>query len=170
MECVIRPETSADHARVHEINKLAFETDSEAVLVDGLRRAAKPLISLVAEINDEVVGHILFTAVAIGDSPATAASMGLAPLAVHPEFQDHGVGGGLVEAGIEACEAAGCEIIVTLGHPDYYGRFGFVSAVEEGISYVGQDYDPFFMVKELVPGSVEKYQGEVKYHRLIEEL
>jgi len=170
MECVIRPETPADHARVHEINKLAFETDSEALLVDGLRGEAKPLISLVAEINDEVVGHILFTAVAIGDTAASSATMGLAPLAVHPEFQDHGVGGGLVEAGIEACQAAGCEVVVTLGHPDYYGRYGFVSAVEEGISYVGQDYDPFFMIRELIPGSLEKYQGEVKYHRLIEEL
>jgi len=170
MECIIRPETPADHARVHEINKLAFETDSEAVLVDNLRREAKPLISLVAEFDGEAAGHILFTAVAVGDTPASAASMGLAPLAVHPDFQDHGVGSALVEAGLAACAAAGCEIVVTLGHPDYYGRFGFDPAVEEGISYVGQDYDPFFMVKELVAGTLENYQGEVKYHRLIEKL
>ncbi len=170
MECLIRPETTADHTRVREINKLAFETDSEAVLVDGLRREADPLISLVAELDDNVVAHILFTPIAIGDTPATIASMGLAPLAVHPDFQDHGIGGALVEAGVEACAAAGSEIIATLGHPDFYGRFGFMSAVEEGISYVGQDYDPFFMVKELVAGSLENYQGEVRYHRLIEEL
>ncbi len=170
MDCVIRPETPADHARVHEITKLAFETDSEAVLVDDLRREAKPLISLVAELAGEVVGHILFTAVAIGDTPAGGATMGLAPLSVHPDFQDHGIGTALVEAGLETCAAAGCEVVATLGHPEYYARFGFGSAVEEGISYVGQDYDPFFMVKELAPGSLENYQGEVKYHRLIEEL
>ncbi len=170
MECIIRPEATADHSRVREINTLAFETDSEAVLVENLRREAQPLISLVAEFGDDVVGHILFTSVAIGDTPASAASMGLAPLAVHPDFQDHGVGRALVEAGLEACIAAGCEVVVTLGHPDYYERFGFQAAVEEGISYVGQDYDPFFMVKELVPDSLAKYQGEVKYHRLIEEL
>ena len=170
MDCIIRPETPADYAQVHEINKLAFETDSEAVLVDNLRQKADPLISLVAQMGDQVVGHILFTAVAIGDTPGSTATMGLAPLAVHPEFQDHGIGRALVEAGIEACLAGGCEIMVTLGHPDYYGRFGFTSAVEEGISYIGQDFDPFFLVKELVEGTLEKYQGEVKYHHLIEEL
>ena len=170
MDCIIRTETPSDYPRVHEINKLAFETDSEALLVDNLRHQAKPLISLVAELDNIVVGHVLFTAVGVGDTPAGPAAMGLAPLAVHPDHQDQSVGGKLVEAGLDACLAAGCEIVVTLGHPDYYERFGFKSAVEEGISYIGQDYDPFFMVKELVPGTLDKYQGEVRYHRLIEEL
>ena len=170
MDCIIRPEKPDDHARVHEINTLAFETDSEAVLVDGLRREAQNVISLVAVMGDEVVGHILFTPVAIGDTPASPTAMGLAPLAVHPEFQDHGVGGELVTAGLEACHQAGAEVVVTLGHPEYYARFGFTPAVEEGISYVGSDYDAFFLVKELTPGTLEFFQGEVKYHRLIEEL
>ena len=170
MDCIIRPETPADYARVHEINALAYETDSEAVLVDGLRDAGAALISLVATVDGEVVGHILFTAVAIGDTPASIASLGLAPLAVHPDFQDQGLGGLLVAAGLKAAADAGCEVVVTLGHPDYYARFGFESAVEEGISYIGPEYDPFFMYRELVPGAVEKYQGEVRYHRLIEEL
>ena len=170
MDLIIRPEVADDHARVREINTVAFETDSEACLVDGLRQKARPLISLVAEMGDEVVGHILFTPVAIGNSPASIATMGLAPVAVHPEFQNHGIGGELVNAGLKACAAAGTEIVTTLGHPDYYPRFGFAPAIEEGISYIGRDYDPFFMVKELIPGSLEKYQGEVRYHRLIEEL
>ena len=170
MDCIIRPEMPDDHARVYEINKLAFETDSEAVLVDGLRQEAQHAISLVAVMGDEVVGHIFFTPVAIGDTAASPATMGLTPLAVHPEYQDHGVGGELVKAGLEACAAAGAEVVVTLGHPDYYARFGFTPAVEEGISYVGPDYDAFFLVKELVPGTLEFFQGEVKYHRLIEEL
>lgn len=170
MECHVRPETHADFARVHEIHRLAFETNAEAMLVNGLRREAAPQISLVADLGSQVVGHILFTAVSIGDTPAGPKTLGLAPMAVHPEFQDQGVGHALVEAGLEACAVAGCEVVVTLGHPDYYSRFGFESAVEEGISYVGAQYDPFFMVKELVAGALENYQGEVKYHRLIEEL
>ena len=170
MDCIVRPENPADYARVHEINHLAFETDSEALLVDGLRAEAQPVISLVAEMGDEVVGHILFTPVAIGDTPASMATMGLTPLAVHPEFQDHGVGGELVKVGLEACAAAGCEAVVTLGHPEYYARFGFTPAVEQGISYVGSDYDSFFLVKELVPDTLEFFQGEAKFHRLIEEL
>jgi len=170
MDLLIRPETPADYAQVHEVNKLAFETDAEACLVDNLRLEAAPLISLVAEMGDEVVGHILFTPVGIGDTAAGIASMGLAPLAVHPDYQDHGIGRELVTAGLEACTAAGTEVVVTLGHPDYYGHLGFEHAVEEGISYMGQDYDPFFMVRELVPGALEKYQGEVHYHRRFEEL
>ena len=170
MDCIIRPESPDDYTRVHDINKLAFETDSEAVLVDGLRQEAQHVISLVAVMGDEVVGHILFTPVAIGDTTPSPATMGLAPLAVHPEFQDHGVGGELVKAGLEACIAAEAEVVVTLGHPEYYSRFGFTPAVEEGISYVGSDYDAFFLIKELVAGTLEFFQGEVKYHHLIEEL
>ncbi len=170
MDCIIRPETPTDYSRVHEIHTLAFESDSEAVLVDNLRREADPLISLVAEMGDEVIGHILFTPVAIGDATAGPATMGLAPMAVHPEFQNHGVGTALVEAGLEACAEARCEVVVTLGHPDYYPRFGFGLAVEESLSYIGPEYDPFFMVKELRDGALGKYQGEVKYHRLIEDL
>ncbi len=170
MDCIIRPETPDDYARVHEINKLAFETDSEAVLVDGLRQEAQNAISLVATMGDDVVGHVLFTPVSIGDTNASPATMGLAPLAVHPEFQDHGVGGELVKQGLDACAAAAAEVVVTLGHPEYYARFGFTPAVEEGVSYVGSDYDSFFLIKELVPGTLEFFQGEVKYHRLIEEL
>lgn len=170
MDCHIRPETPADHVRVFEINKLAYEADTEAVLVEGLRREASPCLSLVAELERQVVGHIMFTPVAIGDAPASPATMGLAPLAVHPDYQDRGVGTQLVQAGLTACRAAGCEIVVTLGHPDYYERFGFTTAVEQGISYVGPEYDPFFMVRELVPGALDKYGGEVTYHRLIEDV
>ncbi len=170
MDCIVRPERPTDHDPVREINILAFETESEADLVDGLRREADPVISLVAEMDGQVVGHVLFTPVAIGDTPAGPAAMGLAPLAVHPEFQDHGIGGELVRIGLEACETAGTEVVVTLGHPDYYRRFGFAPAIEEGISYIGREYDSFFLVRELVPGTLAKFQGEVHYHRLFEEL
>jgi putative acetyltransferase len=170
MKCLVRSETPADHAAVAKIHSLAFESDSEAVLVEKLRRQADPPISLVAEVDGEVVGHVLFTAVAIGDAPAGPATLGLAPLAVHPEHQDQGVGTALVESGLNACLASGCEVVVTLGHPDFYGRFGFGLAVEEGLSYGGPQYDPFFMVKEIRAGTLATYQGEVKYHPLIDEL
>jgi len=166
----IRPETTTDHQRVREINTLAFETTSEADLVEGLRREADSVVSLVAEQEGVVAGHIMLTPVAIGDTPASTATMGLNPLSVHPDHQDSGIGIALLEAALAVCATNGTEIIVTLGHPDYYGRLGFELAVEEGISYVGREYDSFFLVKELVPGSCEKYQGEVKFHRLIEEL
>lgn len=170
MDIKIRPETPADYTRVHEITKLAYESASEAVLVDDLRRAAQQAISLVAEVEGQLVGHILFTPVAIGDTAADGSAMGLSPLSVHPDFQEHGIGGALVKAGLEACAKNEAEVVVTLGHPEYYARHGFSPAVEEGISYVGRDYDPFFMVIELSPGALEKYQGEVRFHDLIEDL
>jgi len=170
MDCHIRPETPADHVRVFEVVKDAYETPSEALLVKRLRAEASPLVSLVAEVDRVVAAHILFTPVAIGDAPMGPKTMGLAPLAVHPDYQDQGLGSQLARAGLEACAAAGCEVVVTLGHPDYYQRFGFSLAVEQGISYVGPEYDPFFMVKELVPGALEKYSGEVRYHDAIEEM
>ncbi|MFT5232327.1 MAG: putative acetyltransferase [Candidatus Krumholzibacteriia bacterium] len=170
MDSNIRPEAPDDYARVHEITKLAYESEGEANLVNTLRTEAKPVISLVAEVDGQVVGHILFTPVAIGDTPANASAMGLAPLSVHPDFQEHGIGGALVKAGLEACTEESAEVVVTLGHPEYYSRHGFTPAVEEGISYVGRDFDPFFMVIELSPGALENFQGEVNFHDAFDEL
>lgn len=170
MDIVIRPEAPADADRIRAIHTAAYETDAEAVLVDGLRREADPYLGLVAEVDGEVAAHIAFTPVTIGDTPAGPGTLGLAPLSVHPDHQDKGLGTRLAEAGLAAAAAAGCRVVVALGHPEYYARFGFGPAVEEGLSYEGPEYDPFFLVKELVPGALQNCSGEVFYHPLFDEL
>ena len=156
----IRFEQPGDIEKIREVNLQAFETETEANLVEALRNADVELISLVAEENGEVIGHILFSPVILGDLKI----MGLAPMAVLPDRQNKGVGTKLVKAGLQDCEKAGYEAVVVLGHAGYYPRFGFVPSVNFGIK---SEYDvppEVFMVKELREGALKGAAGTVKYH------
>lgn len=159
----IRAEASSDQDAVRRLHVVAFPTSAEAMLVDDLRLKARPLVSLVAEKDGEVVGHILFTPVSLSGH-TDKALMGLAPMAVSPEFQRQGIGSALVEAGLAQCNDLGIAAIVVLGHPQYYPRFGFVPAVGHGID---SDYDApeeAFMVLELQPGALADCSGRIHYH------
>jgi putative acetyltransferase len=125
MNLSIRPERLQDHAAIGQINRLAFGGETEARLVEQLRAEGYVRVSLVAEIDDRVVGHILFSDLPIAGSAGTVLGAALAPLAVGPEWQRQGIGSRLTEAGLQACRAAGCQVVVVLGHASYYPRFGF---------------------------------------------
>lgn len=103
---LIRAEEQRDWAAVHAVNVSAFETPAEANLVDALREQAQALVSLIAEDNGAVVGHIMFSPVSLSGHPALKI-MGLAPMAVAPEHQRKGIGSALVRAGLEQCRQLG---------------------------------------------------------------
>ncbi len=160
---LIRPETEDDRSTIQVLNTTAFGTRTEADLVDVLREQARPVISLVAEYNHAVVGHIMFAPVALPGHPALKI-MGLAPMTVAPEHRDRGIGSALVRNGLEQCRQLGFGAVVVLGHPDYYPRFGFQPAASFGI---GCEYDApseAFMAVELQPGYLSGASGKVKYH------
>jgi len=160
----VRPETAADREGVSRINQEAFGQSDEAELVEQLQRDAEAHVSLVAEIDGTVVGHIFFSPVEIHASGGSIAAMGLAPMAVLPAWQRQGIGGQLVREGLEACRRQGVEAVVVLGPPEYYPRFGFRPAVEFGL---GSEYDVpegGFMAMELTEGALEPVEGEVGYH------
>ncbi len=126
---VVRTETAADAPAIRDLLLAAFETPAEADLVDALRANARPYLALVAVEDDRVVGHIAFTAVAFDPMrDVVGLALGLAPLAVDPAHQGLGIGSALVEAGLEACRDAGAGLVVVLGDPAYYSRFGFEPA------------------------------------------
>src|SRR6185436_6762753 len=108
-----------------------FGAPREARLVDALRGSPQS-ISLVATLDDRVIGHILFTPITI-DPPTVVRVAGLAPMAVRPTNQHQGVGGQLVQAGLEQCRQRGYAAVVLVGHPEYYPRFGFVPAHTKGL-------------------------------------
>ncbi len=85
-------------------------------------------------------------------------------MAVAPERQKQGVGSRLVRAGLDACRALGEDVVVVLGHAEYYPRFGFEPAAARGLRYRGPDFDPHFFVAELRPGALEGVSGRVRYH------
>jgi putative acetyltransferase len=163
----IRPEQPGDIDNIRIVNLEAFETEVEANLVDALRNADIELISLVAEENSEIVGHIMFSPVFLDGNIRV---MGLAPMAVLPGWQKKGIGTKLVYEGLKACEKAGYEAVVVLGHAEYYPRFGFVSSVNYGISCEYDVAPEVFMVKELQAGALEDIKGTVKYHQAFSEV
>jgi len=162
---LIRAETPADAPAIHRLNELAFEQPAEADLVDALRLAARPFLSLVAaEEEGEIVGHICFTPVTVGDSQSSLSVAGLAPMAVLPGYQNQGIGSRLVETGLDECRRAGFTLAVVLGHPEYYPRFGFRPASAFGLRSEYDVPDPVFMALELFPGAAEGVSGLVRYH------
>ncbi len=160
---LIRPEQPEDLAAIHSVLEQAFQQGfgsiAEADLVDTLRANGKAIVSLVAVENDQIVGHILFSEVTLGD----ATIIGLAPLAVLPSQQKQGIGALLTNAGIAACRNAGYTAMVVLGHPDYYPRFGFVPASRFGIKSEYDVRDEKFMAMELQPGALANCAGVAKY-------
>ncbi len=160
----VRREVQGDHAAVHRINRLAFDREAEAELVDTLRIAASPFVSLVAVMGEEVIGHIFFSPVTLEPPVGKARGMGLAPMAVHPDYQRRGVGSMLVRDGLAACEKLGFGFVVVLGHPEYYPRFGFVPASSKGLLCEYDAPDEAFMVIEFRSGLFGNTRSVVKYH------
>lgn len=109
----IRFERTVDAPRIHEINQAAFESATEADIVDALRRTTVELISLVAEEDGEIVGHILFSPVTMTGTEGLRA-MALAPMAAIPDRQRRGIGSALVRAGLEECRRRGVEVVFVL--------------------------------------------------------
>jgi putative acetyltransferase len=155
---VVRPETSADAEGIRTVLETSLPTPGEARLVEAHRVAGSLIVSLVAEADGAVVGHVAFGSVSAGSSTGA----GLAPVAVLPVCRRQGVAARLVSDGLAACGLAGCGFVVVLGEPSYYSRFGFRPSAEWGLfdEFGG---GPAFQALELRPGSIPIGAGLVRY-------
>jgi putative acetyltransferase len=160
---IVRPEKSEDIPAIRIVIERAFGRPAEADLVDALRRNGKAAISLVAEDDGRIVGHILFSAVTIQSIETGLTGIGLAPLAVIPDRQNQRIGSMLTEHGLKRCREEDYPFVVVLGHPNYYPRFGFVPASRFGIKSEYNVADEVFMVMELREGALSGCAGVVKY-------
>lgn len=153
---VIREEKEEDIGQIRRVNELAFGQAGEAQLVDLLRKHGKFVSSLVAvDETENVLGHILFTRVQI-EGVKNASAVGLGPMAVLPEHQKHGIGSMLIEFALTQLRASGVEVVVVVGHPEYYPRFGFIPASYYGLKCKYEVPDPAFMLLELRKGTLIK--------------
>lgn len=159
----IRPETPRDLDAIRRVNEQAFGQKAEADIVEKLRGRSALTISLVAVRENEVEGHIAFSPVAVESEGSSFEAIALAPMAVLPAYQRQGIGGRLVRAGLEECRDLGHEIVVVLGHPAYYPRFGFVPAGPKGMSCEFEVPEEAFMVLELRAGALAGRGGVVKF-------
>ncbi|ALF54023.1 GCN5 family acetyltransferase [Nostoc piscinale CENA21] len=159
----IRYETVLDYPAIADVNRLAFGQDNEANLIDKIRLSDHyiPELSLVAEIDNVIVGHILFSYIDLVNTEKLQV-IGLAPLAVHPQFQRQGIGSALVEAGLKIVNDRGEVLVIVLGHPHFYNRFGFQPSVIYQIESPFPVPDDVFMVKPL-QNYQQKYTGKVVY-------
>jgi putative acetyltransferase len=157
----IRPETLCDRVAVFRVHNLAFGREDEARLVDVLRAGGFVRLSLVAEIDGQIVGHVLFSELTIEGREGLLSALALAPLAVVPEFQKQGIGSELVRRGLDLCREQGHRIAFVVGHPGFYPRFGFSRALTHGLCspYAGES----FMAAELAEGALRGVAGAVHY-------
>ena len=157
----IRDERREDIPLIRDVNRLAFEQDQEANIVDALRSNGAALLSLVAVLDDRVVGHILYSPAMIGDVEGA----GLGPMAVLPTYQRRGIGTQLVEAGNARLREQGCPFIIVLGHPAFYPRFGFGPARAIGIHCEWDVPDDVFMINVMDVRRMSGRSGLARYRQ-----
>ena len=158
---IVRAENAAERSAIRSINEAAFGGQDEADLVDRLRADGLVLVSLVAEMQQRIVGHILFSRMSIETTGSSVSAVALAPMAVLPEHQRRGIGGQLIRHGLNLLRARGERIVIVVGHSDYYPRFGFSS--EKARSIEGPFPRDVFMAMELSPGALNGVHGRVTY-------
>lgn len=167
LKFTIQEGTEQDLQGIRLVHRLAFQRDDEAEVVDRLRENCPVFISLVAKIGDKVIGHVLFTpARLIQNQGWSIEGLGLAPLAVLPEYQKQGVGTGLCVEGLTRAALSEFPFVVVLGDSAYYPRFGFKKASTFGIRCAYEDVpDEAFMIKILKPKIMTDVEGVVYYRQ-----
>ena len=158
---LIRPESATDVDAITDVTEAAFRdmemsSHTEQLIVAALRQAGALSLSLVAELEGRLVGHIAFSPVAFSDG--TPGWYGLGPVSVLPALQRQGIGAALIEEGLSRLRALGAAGCCLVGHPDYYGRFGFVNPA--GLGHEGVPPEAFFVLAWNGPLP----QGPVTFH------
>jgi putative acetyltransferase len=168
-DLVVREENPDDIEAIRRINRLAFERDVEAGIVDALREAGAVTLSMVAcQVDpatgaEEVIGHALYSPIIIEGANESCSAVGLGPLAVLPDYQRQGVGTFLMEVSLEILRRAGHPAVILVGHPNYYPRFGFLPAEEWGLSVAFEVPPGVFQAIELQPGALAGVAGTIRF-------
>lgn len=166
----VRLATSGDRSAILAVHRNAFgeaEGPVIAALVDEMLDdvSGAPMLSLLAQIEEQVVAHVLFTTVRFEPAQEPIHARILAPMSVRQNQQRQNIGGMLIQTGFDLLKASGVHLVFVLGYPDYYSRFGFQPAGIQGIQAtypIPPQHADAWMVSELVPGMIEKCNGTVR--------
>ena len=159
----IRSEQIEDYTIIAEINNLAFKQDNEARLIETIRESDRYIreLSLIAELHNKIVGYIMFSYIDLVEKEIIKV-LALAPVAVLPEYQNQGIGSLLLKIGLKIAEKMQVPMVIVLGKPEFYHRFGFKPAIDCGIQSPLDVPSECFMVKHLVRES-GKLSGKILY-------
>jgi putative acetyltransferase len=158
---LVRDEQPGEREQVRIVNEAAFGRSDEAHLIDRLQTEGAVLLSLVALVDSQIVGHILFSRMVVETGQGPIAAVSLAPMAVLPDYQRRKVGSQLVLCGLAQLRARRERIVIVLGHTKYYPRFGFSP---EKARYLASPFPPeAFMALELSDGALAGIHGTVRY-------
>ncbi len=164
---IIRTESIKDFKEVYNVNFLAFgNREDESKLIERIRNSEEfiPELSIVAEIDNEIVGHILLSKATVENKEGQQEVIVLAPIAIKPIYQKQGIGSKLINEGLKRCEELGFNIVFLIGHPEYYPKFGFKPARRFGVDLKQFEVpEDVFMVCELNEGELQNIKGELKY-------
>lgn len=174
---VIRESTEQDRAKITSVHDSAFgkiKGKEILVLVNGLLddKTAEPMLSLVAEENGKIIGHILFTKVSIKQSSNAISAQILAPLAILPAHQNQGVGSGLIKKGLKQLKDSGVHLVFVLGHPGYYSQCGFSPAGVLGFDApypIPEEHAEAWMVQEFRDGVIGLVTGKVQCSEVLNQ-
>ncbi len=161
---IVREEGAGERPAVLDINRRAFGGGEEATLIEALSRDGDVTLSLVAEQEGRLVGHILFSPLALTVDGRAVKALALAPMAVLPDMQAKGIGSTLVREALKLAAAGGIEAVIVLGHLGFYPRFGFSHG---SVAHIDSPYAQHeeFMGVELAPGALAGRAGTCRYAR-----
>ncbi|MCG8514774.1 MAG: N-acetyltransferase [Halanaerobiales bacterium] len=166
----IREERREDYQAVRDVNNQAFNQPQEGMIIEKIRESGVEILSLVAIIDNKIVGHIFFSPVRMEEQATLKDGMGLAPMAVLPDYQQQGIGSKLIKEGIQRLKLKSVPYIIVLGHKDYYPKFGFETASKYGLKCQWDGVpDEAFMVMILDDKMKPKIHGVAKYRDEFDE-
>ncbi len=170
MKVSVRTEQPQDYSEVSDLIQKAFESDPhsdhiEAQLVEALRKPENfiPELSIVAEVDGKVVGHVLLTPVKIKNKDNEWDSLALAPISVLPVYQNQGIGSQLIKEAHSRARKIGYKSIVLIGHENYYLKFGYLRAEKYGIRFPFDVPAENAFAIELTEGALNEVNGTVVY-------
>jgi putative acetyltransferase len=155
-------EAPEQRAEVLALNRLAFNGEEEARIIEALTRDDLVVLSLVVTESEKVTGHILFSRLEVAVDGRPVKAVALAPMAVLPGHQNKGIGSTLIRRGLDLVAARGFEAVLVVGHTEFYPRFGFSPEAVRHIACPFQGHEAF-MGLELKPGALAGATGECRY-------
>ncbi|MBD2843558.1 N-acetyltransferase [Paenibacillus sp. IB182496] len=167
MAIIIRTENENDFSQVYDVNVIAFgDREDEAKLVERIRDTENfiPQLSIIAEDKGTIVGHVLLSKAEVVEGDKQHEVIVLAPIAVRPNYQKQGIGKQLINEGIKRCSELGFYVVLLIGHPEYYPKFGFKPARKFNLELTQFKVpNEVFMVNELKEHELMKIKGELRY-------